>query len=652
MSRICTRFLLSAALIPCNVVWVVDPLFAQQESPSAQTSPSSAAQTSTQQSSPESGTQQSSESGTLVIRKSVHRVILDVVVTDSNEKPVHGLTREDFSVDEDGRPQHVLSFDVHDFNEAELPPEVPPLPQNTFMNVPTAPERGPLNVILYDMVNMKMDDQGAARKQLLNFVGSIPNGSRFAIFVLSDGLRLVQGFTSDRRTLSATLDPKTPRTHVPRIFLYGERYGQGNISLIRWAFTEIAHFLEPLPGHKNVIWFTGSLPATFLPGADASTGGYTEAFSYNDEIKEAIDAMARSQVAVYPVDVRGVALTHVRANPGGVASSDSVALYAGYATEDEIAVATGGHAFYSNNDLKDALTAATETGSSYYTLSYSPTNQNYDGQLRKLRVELSKHGYHLAYRRAYYGYNPDLPAPPRGNRRSDPSQPPAVRDSLFANMQHGAPLTHDLLFKAHIRPVGAPARATQEQMANLISGQPEYFRTRGKKGAAKPLLPIQLQTYAIDYTVEVDHPAANVARTQPFTMEVAAAAFDGDGIMLNGSVEHAGGGSIVASLGVPSAGVARSGVASSGVVNSGEGLRAAASPSEGSSTRKFHRAQQMFDVPVNAKSIRVAVRDVSTDRVGAMEVSLPLGGEPQSRADAPMTPEQAASPEAAPPKPD
>jgi len=104
---------------------------------------------------------------------------------------------------------------------------------------------------------------------------------------------------------------------------------------------------------------------------------------------------------------------------------------AGYATEDEIAVATGGHAFYSNNDLKDALTAATETGSSYYTLSYSPTNQNYDGQLRKLRVELSKHGYHLAYRRAYYGYNPDLPAPPRGNRRSDPSQPPAVRDSLF-----------------------------------------------------------------------------------------------------------------------------------------------------------------------------------------------------------------------------
>ena len=269
----------------------------------------------------------------------MHRVILDVVVTDANEKPVRGLTRDDFAVAEDGKPQHVLSFDVHDF---EAPPEMPPsmsaLPPNTYMNVPTAPERGPLYVVLYDMVNMNMDDQGTARKQLLSFITNKPAGTRFAIFVLSDGLRLIQGFTADQRLLFAAVDPKSPRPHVPKIFLYGDNYGRGNIGLIRWAFTEVAHFLDALPGRKNVIWFTGSLSASFLPGvnpnADSNTGSnvasgvassaasnsasitastaasnagsYTEGTNYSDDLKKAIDAMARSQVAVYPVDVRGV----------------------------------------------------------------------------------------------------------------------------------------------------------------------------------------------------------------------------------------------------------------------------------------------------------------------------------------------------------
>ena len=276
------------------------------------------------------------------------------------------------------------------------------------------------------------------------------------------------------------------------------------------------------------------------------------------------------------------------------------------------------------------MTQATETGGNYYTLTYSPTNQNYDGQMRKLHVELSKRGYHLAYRREYYGYNPDAPPPQGKHPASDP--PPLPKDSLFANMQHGAPLAHQLLFKAHLHPVGAPARATQEQMANLISGQPEYFRARGKGHSSKALLPIQLQTYAIDYTVVVERPKIPAtARTQPFTMEVAAAAYDGDGVLLNGNVENA---------------------AESVTTGSGEGIPASTAPSGESNPRRFHRAQQLFDVPVNAKSIRLAVRDVTTDRVGAMEVSLPLGREPETQADAPMRAEPPSSQEVAQPKPD
>jgi VWFA-related protein len=591
---------------------------------------------SAQQATPARSNPQEPESGLLTFRKNVHRVILDVVVTDANEKPVRGLNRDDFTVAEDGKTQRVLSFDFHDFDSVPELPKVPPLPANTFINVPASPERGPLYVILYDMVNMRMDDQTTARTQLLKFIAEKPAGARFAIFVLSDGLRMVQGFTGDQAELFAAMDPKRPRAHVPKTFLYGENFGQGDIRLIRWAFTEVAHFLDALPGRKNLIWFTGSVASTFLPSVDPNTGAKTEALSFSDDVKEAVNAMARSQVAVYPVDVRGVVVTHMLANPGGQASSDSLPLYASYATEDDIATATGGHAFYSTNDLKDALTRATETGGCYYTLTYSPSNQNYDGQLRRMQVELTRRGYHLAYRRAYYAYNPDLPAQPRAKRGANPAQPPAPKDSLFANMQHGAPLTNQLLFKAHIRPVGAPARATPEQMAELISGQPEYFRARDKTHPRKALLPVELQTYAIDYIVVVERPKA--ARPQPFVMEVAAAAFDGDGVLLNGSVENAAESLSTA----PEEGLLARAPESA--------PQAGATPQE-SSPRQFHRAQQLFDVPVNAKSIRLAVHDVTTDRVGALEIPLPLAREPETQADAPLDPGRTASPQAASPKP-
>jgi VWFA-related protein len=594
---------------------------------------------SAQQTAPPPSKTQAQDSGLLTFRKDVHRVILDVVVTDANEKPVRGLNRDDFVVAEDGKTQRVLSFDFHDFDRVPDVPKVPPLPANTFINVPSAPQRGPLYVILYDMVNMKLDDQATARTQLLRFISEKPAGARFAIFVLSDGLRMVQGFTDDQAELLAALDPKRPRAHVPKIFLYGENFGQGDIRLIRWAFTEIAHFLDALPGRKNVIWFTGSMASTFLPGVDPNTGEKTEALSFNDDVKEAINAMARSQVSVYPVDVRGVIVTHMQANPGAVASSDSGPVYASYATEEDIATATGGHAFYSTNDLKEALTQATEIGGCYYTLTYSPSNQNYDGQLRRMQVELTRRGYHLAYRRAYYAYNPDLPKQQRG-KGAKPAQPPAPRDSLFANMQHGAPLTNQLLFKAHIRPVGSPARATPEQMAELVSGQPEYFRARNNNHPRKALLPVELQTYAIDYIVVVERPKA--PRAQPFVMEVAAAAFDGDGVLLNGSVENA-----AESL----SSAPEEGLQAVTESQPDSAPQSSSTPHQESGPHVFHRAQQLFDVPANAKSIRLAVHDVTTDRVGAMEVPLPLAREPETQADAPLEPGQATSPEAATPKP-
>jgi VWFA-related protein len=193
------RFLFAAALLFCSL----HSLFAKQKTHSLP-----------------SGQQPSD----LVFKSEVKRVILDVVVTDSQGKPVQNLTEQDFSVTEDGHPQQILSFDVHDLqsievNNLEPAPEfdkLASLPPNTLINAPRAPEHGPLYVLLLDLVNTETEDQPYARRQLLQFVGSKPQGTRFAIFVLSDGLHLVQGFTDDEKQLYAALDPAHPRPHLPR----------------------------------------------------------------------------------------------------------------------------------------------------------------------------------------------------------------------------------------------------------------------------------------------------------------------------------------------------------------------------------------------------------------------------------------------------
>ncbi|HTZ84856.1 MAG TPA: VWA domain-containing protein, partial [Candidatus Acidoferrales bacterium] len=389
--------------------------------------------------------------------------------------------------------------------------------------------------------------------------------------------------------------PKNPHSRIPKIFLYADNF-RPYISTPA-IFAEIGRYVADFPGRKNLIWFSGSFPWAIMPTSDPRV----EALSVDDQIKEATDSLARGRVAVYPVDVRGVVSTSPNAGPNqpsngqpdaGAGMAEDAMLNATYMTEEEIARATGGHAYHSTNDLAGALTAATETGGRYYTLTYSPSNQNYDGRLRHIKVELAKRGYRLEYRREYYGTVDSRKMEPARERavagELAPIEVSRPSDSLYPNMQHGAPIAHQLLFRAYVHPVSAVAKATKEQMEKLAAS----IDVRGKE-SSRPQKPISLQTYQIDYTIAARYPM----------LEVAAAAYDDDGKILNAAIER--------------------------VIEQGEFP-------DGKKGGAIYRVEQKFDVPVNAASVRVAVRDVATDNVGALEIKLPLkaegpGGDPSEK---------------------
>jgi VWFA-related protein len=588
---------------------------------------------------PATGNASPAQAPTLTIRQTVRRVIVDVMVRDGNGKPVHGLTAQDFSVTEDRQPQRVLSFDVYDFDKPSLSrgPNAPPLPPNLFVNLPTVPERGPLYVMLYDLVNTDIEDQITARQQLLKFIRNKPDGTRFAVFVNSDELYLVQGFTADKDQLYAALDPKHPKSHVPKIFLMGRNYGYRNPYTIIDVLTHIGQYLDGVPGRKNLIWVAGTFPTALF----ATEGNAVDA---GDQIRAETNALAQAEVAVFPINVRGVvvspegALTGAAPNGGvggaaagtqlgagapaittttgpirggPVASASGMALTVGNQgadslagdcrSQDSIASATGGRAFYSDNDLSGALADATEDGANYYTLTYSPPSHMDDGKCHNISVRLDKGNYQLSYRRNYCRVPEVSATADENSHSSDPTftVPLQAGDVLQANMKLGAPMLHDLVFSAHVRTEGGVVVATPAQMEQLQE-EAAFYRTHRRNKPAKPLPPARIQTYTIDYRVLDPQFKMQAERSgkQP-TLEFTVAAFDDDGKVLNG------------------------------IVNDGA-PEESTEPSENKAG--LFRVRQTLVVPLSAKSIRVGVRDRANDRMGTLEVPLPLKPEPLTQA--------------------
>jgi VWFA-related protein len=580
---------------------------------------------------------------TLTFHTTVRRVVVDVVVRDSNDQPVHGLTAKDFLVAEDGHQQNIVSFDAYNLDTPSiaLPPNAPHPPANHFVNIPPIPERGPLYVILYDMVDIDMGDQLDARRQVMKFIKSMPEGTRFAIFVRSDGLYLVQGFTADKALLYSTLDPQNPKPHVPKVFMMGKNLGYGDPASMMNVLTQVTEFLDGIPGHKNLIWLAGNFPLALVPRKE-------DPREYEDQIIAEINVLTRAQVAVYPINVSGVPvnppgmLTGARPHGGNANGSDPQAgsnqgsappasntpffnslsgsthdptgllssmeaqgsgdsMYTDYDIQKALAEASGGHAFYSTNDVTAALNEATEIGGNYYSLSYSPTNQKDDGGRRGVAVRCTQKGYKLSYRRFYFttALKPSEP-PAKLAENSAASPAPAEPDALQPNMKHGAPMAHDLLFSAHIHADGVPAKATAEQMAQLAD-QPAYVSTHHKD---KPLAPVDLQKYVIDYRVTASALKSQTQAGKPPSYEFVAAAFDSESRMLNGVVNNAAGNESTAETSV--------------------------TPDSGKPG--VFRVRQQLDVPVNAAWIRVGVRDKLSNRIGTLEVQLPLTPEAPSPA--------------------
>jgi VWFA-related protein len=440
------------------------------------------------------------------IRVSTHLVLVDVVVTDKQGKHVDGLRPEDFVVQEKGKTQKIAFFSWPGEAQKQRPPELPP---GIYSNKPEyRSPGGPLVILLLDAANTPFKDQAYAREQMLKFVKEeYKPGQRTAIFTLTSSLRILQDFTSDPQVLLQAFQKYQPLAQEmanaagPRVPTTSSEGGSGaqqssdaivdrmrdfqsvqlayvldrRVATTLAAMRSLARILGGIPGRKSVIWVTAAFPFSLIPedrsvseaelaeslpsqrqlGLDTRAGGAiagVEREGHAQEIREASAQLASAQVAIYPVDARGL-MSGVEATiedtPGrqfttlsGAASVRMSDVTSSQETMREIARETGGIAYINQNEIKEGVVVAMADSAASYTLGYYPEDKKWDGKYRSVKVKLNRDGLDTRYRRGYFAIDPAS----LKDRNPEQGATEALQDS--------APDTL-VTFSAQVKPAGA-----------------------------------------------------------------------------------------------------------------------------------------------------------------------------------------------------
>jgi VWFA-related protein len=515
------------------------------------------------------------------------------------------------------------------------------------------PASGPPVVIFIDFLNTPVNDQAYAHQQIVRFIEQKPASTEVAIFALGNDLSMLQGFTTDSGKLLAAMRSKAAGL---RLTAETDNVARGQATLD--ALFEIGRLLATMNGRKNLLWFSESFNMLVLPNAqdaehgsmvveyengspnpgpgatvttanmtpsqttmglsEASASGFSQGIgsmmALREQMRKVATALAVSQTAVYPIDVRGlsndpglsasaagpssintdpqgrVGTSGLPTAPGSIPASMQShndflqSMNASHATMDEIADATGGHAFVNTNGLAVAAGQAVTEGSAYYTLVYAPSNLNFDGGLRSIHVTLDKPGCKLAYRSAYFAVDPATITPED-----------ARSGALAAVMVRGTPDAQGLLFKAQIDPQGEPVLAAPD---SPLANKATYHAV--KKSKKPQLLSGRVQPYKIRLAIlaqQLQLTAMPDGRRHA-ALEIAVYAYAADGQRLGGTTQK---------------------------------LEAAMPPvvyAQALENGMFHNLT--VDLPVEAASLKLAILDTGSHHAGSLEVALPIPPEQQA----------------------
>jgi VWFA-related protein len=370
----------------------------------------------------------------IVFKSRSELVTVPVIVTDKFGRHVHFLKKEDFELRQAGAPQRIANFEeVLKPSDIHLSSAVP----GQFTNVLTSdPKPVNLTILMVDLLNTSISDQMNANTALTQYLAELgKNPPPTSIFALTGGgLKIIHDFATDSAKLATALESTSPRREGvepamqvnlnndsdPLMRQAFERLAEAEkhrelmdreiaiLTTLR-AMRQIAQSCAGLPGRKILLWASGGFPFSFsevgeeLKTMRPTTASYSDLASFYEETWKVLN---QAQVAVYPVDVRGLttdALADVETDSptrgyqhGEWTNSEIIATFKAFAQM------TGGLAFYHTNGLKAAFEKAADDNREYYMLSFYLNSHQAKTGWHKLNVRVKRPGVQVRARSGFY----------------------------------------------------------------------------------------------------------------------------------------------------------------------------------------------------------------------------------------------------------
>lgn len=381
---------------------------------------------------------------TPVFRAGTSIVTVNVVVRDRTGNIVRNLTADDFIVSEDGKQQSIETLAFEDVGGGALAP----LPDANLLGdvaerlgqevqraagvsaaAPVTPSAAPgssafagrrLFVLLFDISSMQPEDVQRAVEAGITYADTQMNpADMVSVVTIGSALTVLSDFTNDRAVVrqalqrlsysdgtatppegASTLATDEAAASDDAAAVDSSGFDTFNNDVRLRALKTLADTLAPLEQKKAILYFSAGMQRS---GEDNQV-----------ELRAAINAAVRANVAIYSADARGLQALP----PGGDASRASaggVGLFSGRAAQQQFASLatsqdtlaslsgdTGGRLMTDSNDFGEVFTRAQRDLSAYYMIGYASPSSTKDGKFRRIQVRVKRKDLTVEARAGYY----------------------------------------------------------------------------------------------------------------------------------------------------------------------------------------------------------------------------------------------------------
>jgi VWFA-related protein len=385
----------------------------------------------------------------------VNVIFVNVTAADKDGNPVTDLTRDEFTIYEDGKLQSIQTFAVESYRPIEQKSEN--LQKSTSPPVQAQEPGGAhprfISIVIDDITTESSENYPRIMVALKDFIEN-DLGPLDRVAILLGSGRVGYPFSDIRGTLLEEVDALSGRLNVnhpmkwdcPQLTaLQAEgifrREDPDALSLA------IAETMECLKNRERKIAEYFAVAAATSQHEEANYRNrtlldvlrrhirslrhfegtksvilFSGGFMFKDiayELEDVADQALRSGVVLNTIDVRGLYTafpTVEQSSP--ITSSPSLLQKMQEALKDDalahekplnqLASDTGGLFHHNTNDIGEGLLKISDRTSCYYVLTYSAPSMKPDGRYHRIKLETSHPGITLTYRKGYYSPKEEL----------------------------------------------------------------------------------------------------------------------------------------------------------------------------------------------------------------------------------------------------